>query len=184
MGALVKEQMTSDAFIAWAMERQEGERYELFAGEIVRMSPERLSHARVKFQIARVLDDALRAQGVAGEILVDGMAVEIDATTVYEPDVLMRCGPDLPGDTVKLTDPILVVEVVSPSSRQRDAVIKLGGYIRVPSIRHYLVVTIASRSIAHHRRDEAGRIQTRNVRQGALVLDPPGLTVDIAAFFA
>ena len=48
MPAPVRKPMTSDEFIAWAMEQPDGERYELAAGEVVAMSPERLSHARVK----------------------------------------------------------------------------------------------------------------------------------------
>ena len=59
MPAPVRKPMTSDEFIAWAMEQPDGERYELVAGEVVAMSPERLSHARVKHRIARLLEDAI-----------------------------------------------------------------------------------------------------------------------------
>jgi Uma2 family endonuclease len=41
MSALTPEHMTSDQFIAWAMEQPEGRRYELVAGEVVTMAPER-----------------------------------------------------------------------------------------------------------------------------------------------
>ena len=68
------------------------------------------------------------------------MAVEVDEHTVYEPDALVRCGPPLPPNAVKLSDPIIVVEVLSPSTSARDVGAKLADYFRLPSVRHYLIV--------------------------------------------
>jgi hypothetical protein len=50
MRAPARKRMTTDEFLAWAAEQPEGERYELVAGEVVAMAPERLGHARVKHQ--------------------------------------------------------------------------------------------------------------------------------------
>jgi Uma2 family endonuclease len=183
MATVLPRTMTSDEFIAWAMEQPDG-RVELFDGAIVRMQAERLSHARGKSAVLFALKSALLARSLEGDVLGDGMAVEIDARTAYEPDVLVRCGPEPHPDTVKLTDPVIVVEVVSPSSRQRDAVVKQAGYLRVASIRHDLVVTIESRSVTHHHKDAAGRVRTRTLEDGTLTLDPPGLAVEVTAFFA
>ena len=47
----VRRRMTSDAFIAWAMEQPETSHYELVAGEVVAMAPERSVHALTKAQI-------------------------------------------------------------------------------------------------------------------------------------
>jgi Uma2 family endonuclease len=167
--------MTSDEFIAWAMEQPKHEHYELVAGEIVPMVPKRAVHARVKGRIARRLAEAIEAAGLPCEAYVGGMAVQIDANTVYEPDVLVRCGAPLPDDAVKLGDPIILVEVRSPSSGYRDAGAKLEDYFRLPSVRHYLIVKTENRSVIHHVRDEAGAIATRIVRDGAVSLDPPGI---------
>jgi Uma2 family endonuclease len=120
----------ADAFIAWAMDRPAGERWELAHGETVAMAPERAAHARAKLRIAERLAAAVHEAGLAREVFVDGMAVQVDERTVYEPDVLMRCGPPLPDDTVKITDPVVVVGVVSPSSRARDTGAKLADYMR------------------------------------------------------
>jgi Uma2 family endonuclease len=114
--ASARQPMTADEFIAWAMEQPEGERYELERGRIVGMAPERLAHARVKYRALRALDDAIRAAGLPCEALPDGVSVEIDATTVYEPDALVRCGPELPPDTIRIKDPLILVEVLSPST--------------------------------------------------------------------
>jgi Uma2 family endonuclease len=88
---------------------------------------------------------------------------------------LVRCGPLLNDDAVEVNDPIIVVEVVSPSSRKRDTGGKLEGYFRLPSVRHYLIVMTEPKAIIHHCRDEAGVIMTRIVREGAVRLDPPGI---------
>ena len=167
--------MTSDEFIAWAMEQPEGRRYELVAGEVVAMAPERTAHALTKFQIARRLAEAVEREGLACQVFPDGMAVEVDATTTYEPDALVRCGPPMPDDAVKLTDPVIVVEVLSPSTRARDAGAKLADYFRLPSVRHYLLVRTEDRVVIHHARNDDGTILTRIVREGPIRLDPPGL---------
>lgn len=183
MPAPVRKRMTSDEFISWAMDQPEGERYELVAGEVVAMSPERLSHARVKHRATRALEDAIAAAGLGCEALPDGVSVEVDERTIYEPDALVRCGEPLPGDTTRLSDPIIVVEVVSPSTRARDTGAKLEDYFRLASVRHYLIVRAEARSIIHHRRDRDGAIATRIVRAGSLELDPPGIAVAVEAFF-
>jgi Uma2 family endonuclease len=169
--------MTSDEFIAWAMERPRGERYELVAGEVVAMAPERSSHALTKGRVFRRLAEAIEALGLPCTAYPDGMAVEIDATTTYEPDALVRCGPALPDDAVKMTDPIIVVEVLSPSTRARDAGAKLDDYFRLPSVLHYLLLKTENQTVIHHRRDGTGDIATRIFREGPIVLEPPGIVL-------
>jgi Uma2 family endonuclease len=175
--------MTADEFIAWAMQQPEGERYELVAGEVVAMAPERASHARVKHRAARRLEDAIGERGGTCEVFPDGMGVRIDDHTVYEPDAVVRCGPPLPDDATEMTDPVIIVEVVSPSSSRRDAGAKLEDYFRMASVRHYLIVKTENRTVIHHARDEDGRIQTRILRSGMLEMDPPGIAVPVEGMF-
>ncbi len=169
--------MTSDQFIAWAMTRPRGERYELAAGEVVAMTPERSLHALTKGRVFRRLAEAVEAAGLPCTPYPDGMAVEIDTATTYQPDALVRCGPPLPDEAVKLGDPVIVVEVLSPSTRARDAGVKREDYFRLAPLRHYLIVNAESRSVIHHARDAAGGIATRIIRDDPLVLDPPGIAL-------
>ena len=175
--------MNSDEFIAWAMEQPKRPRYELVAGELIAMAPERAVHARVKHRVARALETALAASGHACEVFPDGMAVKVDDAVTYQPDALVRCGDPLPDDAVKITDPMIVVEVLSPSSLARDTGAKLEDYFRLPSVRHYLIVKTENRTVVHHRRDDDGMIQTRIVRSGALGLEPPGIIISVELFF-
>ena len=175
--------MDADEFLAWALE-QEG-RYELEDGFIVRLASERAAHARVKGNAYVALREAAGRAGLPCEVFVDGMAVQVDATTVFEPDALVRCGDRLPGDAVRLDDPVIVVEVHSPSTGSRDAVTKLVDYFRLPSVRHYVGLLPAKRVVVHHAQPEgATDVTTRILRDGVLRLDPPGLELDVAALFA
>ena len=175
--------LTADAFIAWADEQPRG-RYELVRGEIIAMAPEQAGHVRAKFAAAKAIEAGLLRGDHPCEALIDGVGVQIDDHTLYIPDVFVRCGPPIPDDAMAVSDPLIVVEVLSPSTRAIDSGAKLMDYFRLPSLRHYLVVDGDARAVTHHRRDEAGGIATRILRDGALVLDPPGLELAVAAFFA
>lgn len=177
MSESARARMTSDQFLAWAMELPKGERYELVAGEIVAMAPERSAHALTKGQVFRRLAEALEAAKLPCTAYPDGMAVEVDVRTIYEPDALVRCGARLPDDAVKITDPVIIVEVLSPSSRARDTGAKLEDYFRLASVRHYLIVKTENRTVIHHERDAAGGIVTRIIRDGSIILDPPGIVL-------
>jgi Uma2 family endonuclease len=173
---------TADEFVAWALEQSEG-RFELDNGVIVAMSLERVSHSRAKLNAAIALREAIAARGLPCEALPDGATVRVNDRTVYEPDALVRCGTPLPGDAIEATDPIIVVEVVSPSSRGIDRGVKLAGYFALPSVRHYLIVDTDKRVVIHYRRDEESQIGGRILHDGQLTLDPPGLRIDIQGIF-
>lgn len=176
-----RSRLTSVEFIAWAAAQPGRARHELIGGEVVVMAPERWGHALAKARVWRALDDAIRDAGLPCVACPDGMAVEIDAATVYEPDALVRCGEPLDPDVVKIVDPLIVVEVLSPSSEARDTGAKLADYARVPSIRHYLIVDPRARFIVHHRIEDEMVIRTTIARSGTLALDPPGITLPVEA---
>jgi Uma2 family endonuclease len=111
--------MTTDEFIAWTMEQPDGHRYELVAGKVVGMAPERSGHALAKANVWRRLIEAVERAGLPCDVYPDGMSVKVDGDTVYEPDVSVRCGPRVPDETVRLEDPIIVVEVLSFSTWAR-----------------------------------------------------------------
>jgi Uma2 family endonuclease len=80
-------------------------------------------------------------------------------------------------------NPIVVVEVLSPSTRHIDASAKLAGYFRLPSVRHYLIVDPDRPLVIHHARGEGDTIATRVVTTGTLRLDPPGIDLSIEDFY-
>jgi Uma2 family endonuclease len=173
---------TADEFVAWAAEQPEA-RYELAGGEIVAMVAERIGPSRAKFAAARLLHAAAARLGAGCGTMIDGVAVRIDDRTVYEPDALVRRGPPLPDSDLLVPDPVIVVEVVSPSSRSLDTGAKLAGYLGLPSLRQSLVVNTEARTVTHHRKLADGEIATRILRAGPLTLDPPGMAVEVERFF-
>jgi Uma2 family endonuclease len=177
MGALFQHKMTVDDYLAW-VEHQPG-RYELYAGSVYAMAPERAIHAEMKFAVQTALAEAIRKAGLPCYMLPDGMTVRVDRDTAHEPDALVYCGPKLPKAAVEVPNPVIVVEVLSPSTRHIDASAKLGGYGSIQSIRHYLIFDPDGRPTLHHERTGADTFVTKVVRSGALHLDPPGLDVDL-----
>ena len=114
----------------------------------------------------------------------NGMAVRIDGHTAFEPDALVVCPPPADLNTMEIPNPIIVVEVLSPSTAADDHGVKLDGYFSLPSVAHYLILDADRRVMIHHRRAQAGAIETRVLREGMVVLDPPGFEAQVAAFFA
>ena len=174
--------MTVDEFLQWT-ESQEG-RYELYHGQVYAMSPERSGHAEAKFAVQVALVEAIRKAGLPCHMLPDGMTVRISNHTAHEPDALVYCGPKLPSDAIEVPTPIIVVEVLSPSTRRIDASAKLTGYFSLPSVHHYLIVDPGKPPLIHHQRQGDGTILTRLVGEGAVRLDPPGLEIQAEALFA
>jgi len=168
MSEIAQRGQTADDFIAWAMTRPEGERWELAHGEVLPVAPERAGHCRARPRIAERLLAAVCPGGLPREVFLRGMAVQVDATTVYEPDVLMRSGPPLPDDAVKVTDPEITLEVVSPSPEARDSGAKLVDYFRIESLRHYVIVRTEDRTAIHHARNADGHILSRIIRDGTV----------------
>ena len=146
--------MTSDEFIVRAMKQPESEHYELTDGEVVSIALERVEYALAKQHIWCRYPEAIEAGNLPCEAFVEGPSVTVDETTTYEPDVLVRCGAPLPAGTVKLADAMIIVEMQSPST-----------------------VRVENRTIVHRERGENGIILTRIVREGPIVMDPPGITL-------
>lgn len=174
--------MTSDEFLVWA-EQQPEKHYELFRGEVFKMSAEKADHARAKRRAANLLEAGIKRAGAACEAFVDGLSVMINETTTYEPDALVNCGPRLPGNALFAPSPVIVVEVLSPSTQNMDKTVKVADYLGVPCIAHVLIVDLERRAIHHYRQAAPGKAEIIIVRDGSLNLDPPGLTLAVSDFF-
>jgi Uma2 family endonuclease len=146
------------------------------------MSPERIQHVRLKNRIWAALDRAVGEAGLDCEALGDGVTIEVDADTDYEPDAVVNCGPRLPPDATSATNPVIVVEVLSPATQSTDTGEKLADYFRVPSIQHYLIVRSRRPEIIHHWR-AGDDIISRAVNFGVIRLDPPGVALDLAEIY-
>jgi Uma2 family endonuclease len=116
-------------------------------------------------------------------MLPDGMAVRIDRETAHEPDALVYGGKQVAGDALEIPNPVIVVEVLSPSTKHIDAALKLEGYFSVPSVRHYVIVNPDRPMVVHHARGEGQVIAIRLASAGLIRLDPPGIELTLEDFY-
>jgi len=175
--------LSREEYRRWTEAEPRG-RSELVAGEVMAMAAERAAHVRAKARAWRALDRAVRAAGLPCEAMADGMTVEVGDDTDYEPDALVNCGAPIGDGDIVAPNPIVVVEVLSPSTRSLDTGAKLTDYFLVPSIRHYLIVRADRRAVVHHQRRDDGGIETRLLTDGPLILDPPGISLGLEEFYA
>jgi Uma2 family endonuclease len=126
---------------------------------------------------------SIRQRRAPCHVLPDGVAVRIDSETAYEPDAQVYCGERLKDTALEVPTPVIVVEVLSSSTRRVDLSQKLTGYFRLPSVMHYLIVDPSQPSVVHHSRGEGDKIITRVATEGRIALDPPGLEVDLAEIY-
>ena len=174
--------MTVDEFLGWT-EGREG-RWELHEGELVEKTPERPLHSATQRETVLALKGAIRNTGAPCHVTSDGAIVRISPNTAFEPDALVYVSPRQPPDAVEIPTPVIVVEVLSEATAERDQGVKLAGYFSVPSVAHYLVLDPERRTVAHHRRADDGRIDTRMLTDGPLWLEPPGLAFFVEELFA
>ena len=174
--------MDVDAYLVWADGR--AGRWELRDGRPVMMAPERAIHGLTKFAAQKALEEGLRRAGLPCRVFPDGMTVRIAARTAFEPDALVVCPPPRDLNTMEIPNPVVVVEVLSPSTAADDLGTKLDGYFSVPSVEHYLILDPDRRVMIWHKRAAAGAIETRILREGRLRLDPPGFEAELDGFFA
>jgi Uma2 family endonuclease len=175
MNVSPKRRLTVDEYLDWAQEHPG--RYELYNGSVYAMSPEGAGHAEVKFAVQTALQRAIKAGKLPCRMLPDGMTVRVSDKTAFEPDALVYCGEKIKSSDLEVPNPVIVVEVLSPSTRRIDTSLKLTGYFKLPSVSHYLVIDPAEPCVLHHRRGNDGSIVTHIVREGSIALAPPGLTI-------
>ncbi|MGA7328543.1 MAG: Uma2 family endonuclease [Rhodomicrobium sp.] len=178
MSALAKQKMTVDEFLAWA-EGREG-RYELIEGEVFAMSPQQVGHAFVKMRVVNALAAAISRAVLSCHAFPDGITVRVNKFTAFEPDALVHYGDFPKLNALEVTNPIIVVEVLSPSSIRRDLTEKVAGYFQVESILHYLIVDPEAAVIIYHSRSADGLFPPKIIRHGEIELTPPGLTLNAA----
>src|SRR5438477_8752609 len=130
MNIAVRRAMTVQDYLAWATTQTDESRTELINGQIVAMPPERLIHVETKLAAVVALKAAIAKAGVLCHALGDGPTVRVDDHTAYGPDALVYCGEKLRPDTMLVPNPVIVVEVLSPTTRHTDTSAKLIGYFK------------------------------------------------------
>lgn len=139
------------------IERQAEFRSEYLHGEMFAMAGTSFNHNRIVRSTERALGRAL--DGRRCDVFFLDVKVHVQATGLYTyPDIVVTCGPiaalDKHQDT--LTNPLVIVEVLSPSTRNYDRGEKFQHYRSIPSFREYLVLAQDEIRVEHHVRQPDG----------------------------
>jgi Uma2 family endonuclease len=149
MATAAPKRMTVAEFLEW--DDGTDTRYELVRGEIVAMAPPSPAHGRIAVNLGRHLANHLKPPCSA--VAQAGIVVPDRDDTRYEADLAVTCTPEPPG-TQHIVDPVLIVEILSPSTARRDHNTKLPDYRAIPAVREILAISSRERRVEHWRRAE------------------------------
>ncbi len=145
--------VTIEAFDAFLDTVEDGRLFELIGGDIIMMSNPTEPHEKIASNIGGPLSVHMNRRDC--HTYQGGMRVQRDddrkAFDKYKPDILVRCGAL--GSKTYITDPIIVVEVLSPSTIDFDRGTKLEFYKTLPSLQHIVLAYQDQMRLEHYRRD-------------------------------
>lgn len=154
--------MTADEFLTWNLEQEE--RYELVDGVPTPLRAQTgasNTHDAIVVNVISVLRNKLRGSGCRPTTA--DTAVRTSIRRVRRPDVTVECAPSDAG-SYEARNPLVVFEVLSPSTRQIDALVKLEEYRRHPTIRHIVVIEPNIMSALVYTREDTGTWRDQPLR--------------------
>jgi Uma2 family endonuclease len=158
MNAQPKFVMTEAEYLAY--EGASLERHEFFNGEIVLMAGGSPDHALIAANIMGAFQRALK--GRPCRVFSSDLRLQLNETGAYVyPDVSVVCGLVETGRSESLTNPTLVVEILSPSTAMHDRGLKLIHYRQVRSLTDVLLVDSTQVGVDAYRRDAEGHWEMR-----------------------
>jgi Uma2 family endonuclease len=166
--------------------RSGGQRHEYLRGEVYAMSGGTPEHAALEAAMAGELRNALEAAGKQCRVYSANLRLRVEATdfTCYA-DATVVCGKaeTSPVDRHAVTNPTVLVEVLSDSTESYDRGIKAGHYRHIPSIREYVLVSQHSAVVEVWRRNEQERWEVAAVagKGEKAALASLGIAIDVDA---
>jgi Uma2 family endonuclease len=149
--------------------------YQLFEGRIVAMNPPLVGHAALVGRLIRVIGNQLKRPC---EVYAEAGIIPVNRRhSWYKADLIVTCTPGNYRDQF-VAEPVLVVEVLSPTTSAVDFNRKLPDYQQIPSMRDVLLVSSMERLVRHWRREADGWTEHRHRRAATVSLS--GLQVTIA----
>jgi Uma2 family endonuclease len=147
--------LTAAEYLAW--EREQPGKHEFFHGEVFAMAGGTPRHNALCVSISAEHRAALRPRGCSVLSSDQRLAFPPDARYAY-PDVTVICGPPTfqPGTSDVITNPVVLIEVLSGSTEEYDRGLKWTGYQRIASLTDYVLVAQSEARIEHYRRNADG----------------------------
>lgn len=126
-------------------------RYELVDGQPEAMAPARSFHRRIVVNAAVEIDRRLESGACSAEVEA---GIHYTDEDFYIADLVVSCGP--PENEIAIKDPVLIVEVLSPTTRTHDRGRKLDDYKTIASVIEVWLIDSEKRWIEVWRRDDEG----------------------------
>jgi Uma2 family endonuclease len=148
------DQMTVIEFLAW--NSQDSDRWELIDGTLRAMAPAAPRHGAIQGEVARLIGNRLAALRPECRVIIEpGIQPKVQANlNVRVPDLAVTCAPLDPDDRL-LREPLLVVEILSPSNKT-ETWANIWSYVTIPSVWEILVLHTAEIRADLLRREEDG----------------------------
>ncbi len=167
-------------FLRW--EEQQAERYERVRGVVRLRAGDTVAHNRITLNVAQTLDRQACALGC--EIFTCTVKVVSPDGDVMYPDTVAAIGK-VPGQATWIERPVLVVEVLSGGTAERDDGPKRWSYQKIPSLRHYVLIqNEPAIEVASRADDGSWRSHLYEGLDARLRLDTLGVEVGLAEIFA
>ena len=186
MNALAKVpvRLTVAEFLAW--EPGDGRKWELVDGEPRAMAPASPTHAFLQNELAALIRNHLLAQGGPCRSATEpGIVPRVQADhNVRVPDLAVTCTPGDGDDGGTLSEPVLVVEILSPGN-QAQTWSNVWAYTTTPSVQEIVVLHSVSIGAEVLRRgpDGAWPADTTKVKAGDLVLESIGFRTPLTGIY-
>jgi Uma2 family endonuclease len=162
----------------------DGKRYECIDGELFVTPAPRIAHQRAVGELFVRLNEYVRRHHV-GEAMVSPADIEFDPRTLVQPDVFV--GPLIGGRRAKswleISDLLLAVEVLSPSTARADRQVKRRRYQR-QGVPEYWIVDLDARLVERWRPHDERPEMAETRLEWHPTQAPETLAIDLAAFFA
>ncbi|BCX82985.1 hypothetical protein MIT9_P2576 [Methylomarinovum caldicuralii] len=159
-------------------------RHEYVAGQVFAMVGSTLGHNRVAGNIYTRLRRHLH--GTPCSVYMSDVKVRIKAADAfYYPDVVVSCEAADPS-ALYLTEPVLVVEVLSPSTETTDRREKRLNYQKLPTLKEYVLVAPETVQVEVYRRGQGGweEVEIYGPEDTAVRLISLDLAIPVAEIYA
>jgi len=177
--ALPKQVWTEAEYLAF--ERTSDTRHEYHQGEIFEMVGASLNHNRIVMNTAGSLFAQLLQRPC--EIFSNDMRLKIPTTRLYTyPDIVAVCGePQLADDEMDiLLNPVLIIEVLSPSTETYDRGKKFQDYRTISTLQEYLLIAQDAHRVERFLRQSNGEWLLTDAIGLDATLDLPSIGCSLA----
>jgi Uma2 family endonuclease len=161
-------------------------RHEYLGGEVWAMAGGSIEHGALAMAVAREIGQALRDKPC--RVFSSDVRLRIPETDLATyPDLSVVCGElrTAPDDSDAITNPILILEVLSDSTEAYDRGAKWAHYRRIASLRDYVLISQAEPLVEVYRRTKDGRFELFEARAGETIeLASIGARLDVSAVYA